>query len=231
MATVKVKFRPSTVEGRPGSIVYFVTHRRLVRQITTEIKVFSFEWDDKQSRLVATPVSERTAAILAIAQKIRRDMNRLDKIINGLNCDKREFATEEIVRLFHETKRGVSFFEFMEEVILQLKRLGKERTAENYITAFNSFKRFRNGNDISLNEIDSDLMTEYEASLKSYGVAMNTVSFYNRILRAVYNRAVEKEMTVQRYPFKHVYTGIDKTVQRAVPLKILRRINDVDLWC
>lgn len=229
MATVKVKFRPSTVEGRPGPIVYFVTHRRVVRQITTEYKVFSYEWDDKQSRLVATPVSERTAAILAIAQKIRRDMNRLDKIINGLNCDKREFATEEIVRLFHETKRGVSFFEFMEEVILQLKRLGKERTAENYITAFNSFKRFRNGNDISLNEIDSDLMTEYEASLKSYGVAMNTVSFYNRILRAVYNRAVEKEMTVQRYPFKHVYTGIDKTVKRAVPLKIIKRIKDLDL--
>lgn len=40
MATVKVKFRPSTVEGRPGSIVYFVTHRRVVRQITTEYKVF-----------------------------------------------------------------------------------------------------------------------------------------------------------------------------------------------
>ena len=229
MATVKVKFRPSTVEGRPGSIVYFVTHRRVVRQITTEYKVFSYEWDDKQSRLVATPVSERTAAILAIAQKIRRDMNRLDKIINGLNCDKREFATEEIVRLFHETKRGVSFFEFMAEVILQLERLGKERTAENYTTALNSFKRFRNGNDIMLNEIDSDLMTEYEASLKSYGVAMNTVSFYNRILRAVYNRAVEKEMTVQRYPFKHVYTGIDKTVKRALPLKIIRRIKELDL--
>ena len=32
MATVKVKFRPSTVEGRPGSIVYFVTHRRVVRR-------------------------------------------------------------------------------------------------------------------------------------------------------------------------------------------------------
>lgn len=146
-------------------------------------------------------------------------MNRLDKIINGLNSGKRAFATDEIVRLFHETEREASFFEFMAEVILQLERLGKERTAENYTTALNSFKRFRNGNDIMLNEIDSDLMTEYEAYLKSHDVAMNTVSFYNRILRAVYNRAVEKEMTVQRYPFKHVYTGIDKTVKRALPLK------------
>lgn len=229
MTTVKVKFRPSTVEGRPGTIVYFVTHRRVVRQITTGYKVFPHEWDDKRSRPVATPEGERTAVIQAVAQRIRRDMNRLDKIINGLNSGKRAFATDEIVRLFHETELEASFFEFMAEVILQLERLGKERTAENYTTALNSFKRFRNGNDIMLNEIDSDLMTEYEAYLKSHDVAMNTVSFYNRILRAVYNRAVEKEMTVQRYPFKHVYTGIDKTVKRALPLKIIRRIKELDL--
>lgn len=229
MTTVKVKFRPSTVEGRPGTIVYFVTHRRVVRQITTGYKVFPHEWDDKQSSLVVTSAGERTAVVQAVTQRIRRDMNRLDKIINGLNSGKRTFATDEIVRLFHEAEREASFFEFMEEVILQLERLGKERTAENYTTALNSFKRFRNGNDIMLNEIDSDLMTEYEAYLKSHGVAMNTVSFYNRILRAVYNRAVEKEMTVQRYPFKHVYTGIDKTVKRALPLKIIKRIKELDL--
>ena len=229
MTTVKVKFRPSTVEGRPGTIVYFVTHRRVVRQITTGYKVFSHEWDDKQSSPIVISAGERAAVIQAVAQRIRRDINRLDKIINGLNCGKHEFATDEIVRLFHETERETSFFEFMEEVILQLKRLGKERTAENYTTALNSFKRFRNGNDIMLNEIVSDLMTEYEAYLKSHGVAMNTVSFYNRILRAVYNRAVEKEITVQRYPFKHVYTGIDKTVKRAVPLKIIKRIKELDL--
>lgn len=229
MTTVKVKFRPSTVEGRPGTIVYFVTHRRLVRQITTGYKVFPHEWDDKQSSLVVTSAGERTAVVQAVAQRIRRDMNRLDKIINGLNCGKRAFATDEIVRLFHETEREAFFFEFMVEVILQLERLGKERTAENYTTALNSFKRFRNGNDIMLNEIDSDLMTEYEAYLKFHGVAMNTVSFYNRIFRAVYNRAVEKEMTVQRYPFKHVYTGIDKTVKRALPLKIIKRIKELDL--
>lgn len=58
---------------------------------------------------------------------------------------------------------------------------------------------------------------------------MNSVSFYNRILRAVYNRAVEKEMTAQRYPFKHVYTGVDKTVKRAVSLAAIRQIKELDL--
>ena len=36
-------------------------------------------------------------------------------------------------------------------------------------------------------------------------------------------------MTVQRYPFKHVYTGIDRTTKRAVPLKIIRQIRELDL--
>lgn len=69
MTTVKVKFRPSTVEGRPGTIVYFVTHRRAVRQITTGYKVFPHEWDDKQSSLVVTSAGEQTAVIQAVAQR------------------------------------------------------------------------------------------------------------------------------------------------------------------
>lgn len=78
-------------------------------------------------------------------------------------------------------------------------------------------------------EVDSNLMVEYETFLKGCDVCPNTSSFYMRNLRAIYNRAVERELTVQRYPFRHVYTGVDKTVKRAVPLKVIRQIRDLDL--
>ena len=35
MTSVKVKFRPSTVTGKMGSIYYQVIHGRMVRQIST----------------------------------------------------------------------------------------------------------------------------------------------------------------------------------------------------
>ena len=229
MATVKLKFRPSTVADRPGTIVYFITHRRIVRQITTEYKVFPDEWDEKQSRLVIVPENGRAEIVRTLLQKIRRDMELLDKIIDSCNCDNRVITADDIVCRYQETVNGKTFFRFMEEVIFQLKRLGKDRTAENYTTALHSFKHFRNGDDLSLDEMDAELMAEYEASLKSRNVVMNTVSFYNRILRAVYNRAVEKGTTSQRYPFRHVYTGIDKTVKRAVSIKVIRRIKELDL--
>lgn len=121
------------------------------------------------------------------------------------------------------------FISFTRDVIQQLRQVGKSRTAERYTTVVNSFGRFLGGNDVPLDEIDSNLMLRYESFLKSGGVCPNTSSYYMRGLRAIYNRAVEKELTVQRTPFKHVYTGIGKTVKRAVPLKIIRQIRDMDL--
>ena len=88
---------------------------------------------------------------------------------------------------------------FMQTNITHLKELEQTRTGETYATAFNSFMRFTNGEDVSLSEMDSDMMVAYETYLKVNGVSMNTISFYMRILRAVYNRAVEQGITLQRY--------------------------------
>lgn len=226
--TIKVKFRPSTVKDCPGSIVYFVTHCRIVRQITTGYKIFPEEWDGSQSKIIPF-YNERAGIIRQIAQKLARDMKRLDAVIVELGNNGNSFTTDDVVRKFQETETDHTFFGFMNEVIKQLKHLGKVRTSETYTSTLHSFMRFRSSEDVTLDEINSDLMMGYEAFLKSNGVTMNTVSFYNRILRAVYNRAVEKELTTQRYPFKHVYTGIDKTVKRAIPLKAIKCIKELDL--
>ncbi len=110
-----------------------------------------------------------------------------------------------------------------------LKRLGKIRTSETYTSTLNSFMRFMEGRDIPPCDMDSDLMIAYEAWLKSGGVSMNTISFYMRNLRAVYNRAVEKELVIQRFPFRHVYTGVERTTKRAVPLRAIKQLMTLDL--
>lgn len=117
----------------------------------------------------------------------------------------------------------------MQSVIRQLRQLGKIRTSETYTAALVSFMKFREGQDILLCEIDCDTMMLYESWLKGKGICPNTVSFYMRILRAVYNRAVEQSLTEQRHPFKYVYTGIGKTVKRALPLKAIKHIKELDL--
>ena len=122
-----------------------------------------------------------------------------------------------------------TLFPFMQSIIEQKKLMGHIRTAETYEATLRNFSAFLNGKDIALTEITPDIMQLYEAHLYNRGLLRNTTSFYMRILRAVYNRAVEKDLTTNRNPFKHVYTGVDKTVKRAIPLKAIRQIKNLDL--
>ena len=45
MATVKIKFRPSTVDGGQGTIFYQVIHNRVARQQKTGYRLYGYEWN------------------------------------------------------------------------------------------------------------------------------------------------------------------------------------------
>lgn len=117
----------------------------------------------------------------------------------------------------------------MESIIAKLKQNGKVRTSETYKSTLNSFKKYREDEDIMLDCLTSEIMEAYEAWHHKRGVAPNTISFYTRILRAVYNRAVEDDIIENRNPFRKVYTGVDKTVKRALPLPVIKKIKALDL--
>lgn len=52
MATIKVKFRASSVEMKEGSLYYQVIHNRLARQVHTGYKLFPSEWEAGISEIV-----------------------------------------------------------------------------------------------------------------------------------------------------------------------------------
>ena len=229
MASIKVKFRPSTVPDREGTVYYQIIHDRKVRQLLTEYKVFPSEWDDSRSMVTTSQQSERKSLILSIRERIRWDVERLTKIDRKLDADGLTYTADDVIDEFHRYAREYSLFNYMENIIARLKQNGKVRTSETYISALNSFRKFRQDEDIMLDCITSEIMEAYEAWHKNRGVAPNTISFYTRILRAAYNRAVEDEIIENRNPFRHVYTGVDKTVKRALPLVVIKKIKALDL--
>lgn len=121
------------------------------------------------------------------------------------------------------------FFEFMESVITRLRQLNKIGTAKNYQATLKSFKRFRDNENITVGAIDHIIMEDYQAYLASIGIVPNSISFYMRILRAVYNRAIEQELTNDCRPFRTVFTGTEKTLKRAISISDIRQIRNLDL--
>lgn len=231
MATVKVKFRASTIPMKEGTVFYQVIHNRVARQVNTGYKLYSYEWNASCTEIVFPPGIEdiRRNYLTSLKDALHEDIQRFKSIILRLERTGGNYTAEDVVNRYLTPSNTGGFMSFARNIIWQLKQIGKLRTAERYTTVINSFERFLGENDVHLDDFDSNLMVRYENFLKSSGVCPNTSSFYMRGIRAIYNRAVEKELTLQRSPFKHVYTGIDKTVKRAVPLKIIRQIRDLDL--
>lgn len=227
MASIKVKFRPSATAGKEGVIYYQIIQNRVIRQLKTDYRVYREEWNEKAGLII--PTGSRSNYLQSIEERIEWDIKRLESIISHFENKRIRYSADDIVSAFQNQANEQSLFNFMRGIIAQLKQMGKHRTSETYRATLNSFMQFREDKDLLLDEINSDMMLMYEAYLRNKGITKNSSSFYMRILRAVYNRAVEKELTQQRFPFKHVYTGIDKTVKRAIPLKAIKQIKNLDL--
>lgn len=126
-------------------------------------------------------------------------------------------------------KTSESLFQFMNLLIALLLKNGQYRTMLHYKATLNSFKRYRDNKDIALREIDAEVMRSYEAYLHhTAGVCKNTSSFYLRILRSTYNKAVAKGLTPQQHPFSDVYTGIAPTRKRAIPAESVSRFKHLE---
>ncbi len=227
MASIKVKFRQSTQKGKKGVLYYQVIHERLVRQLKTDMYIFPDEWSNGKSEIVIRN-GERTDLLHSYQEQIKRDTRRLEQIVLRLELE-HICSADMIVQRFTETISEAYFFTFMESIIIKLRNLNKTRTSEAYFSTLSSFRDFRGGKDMLHDEVTSDMMLEYEAWLKGREVSINTISFYMRILRAVYNRALECRLMENCSPFKHVHTGVYKTVKRALSLDNVKRIKSLDL--
>lgn len=106
---------------------------------------------------------------------------------------------------------------FMKEVTDGLQMGGNFGTAHVYRSSLNAIITYCGGEDFTFNEITPEWLKGFEIHLRGRKCSWNTVSTYMRILRAVYNRAVDNN-EAEYIPrlFRYVYTGTRAEHQRAL---------------
>ncbi len=229
MTSIQVKFRPSVVSNREGSVYYLIIHNRKMRQLLSSCKIYQTEWDAGHSCVMPDRLHRRVEYIATVRRQIRSDIERINRIVRHLERDHPSFSINDIINEYRNYTAESTLFKYMIGIIDRLKDNGRVRTAETYLATLRSFSKFLHGTDPLIDTISPTLIEDYEGWLQQRGLTPNTSSFYIRILRAVYNRAVDAGLTDNMQPFRHVYTGIDKTVKRALPLRCISRLKTIDL--
>ena len=231
MKTIKVKFRNSSVPGKKGSVYYQICINRQVRHITTGYRLLPEEWDSDTRTVRIPPYTDKARRIFleSVSRQINLDIRRLHSIAVQFEGNLTDYTSEDIITASKSRPASPLLRLFMQEIIAEKLASGKFRTAETYTAALNSFMDYTDDRDVFMADLSPELIMKYEWFLKNKGVTRNTSSFYMRILRAAYNRAADLSIVPQKNPFRNVYTGVDKTVKRAVTLTEIRKIKELDL--
>ena len=229
MATVKVKFRASLVPGKEGTLYYHLIHQRSLRWISTDYHVFPDEWNDKKSVITVSNRNSRRAHLLLIQSKIDWEMKRMQRIIRDKEMDGIPYTIEDIAKEIHQLPPSQSVFAFFRQQIAKKEQMQCIGTKSNYTSAANRFMEFRNQEDLAFSQMTREMMEMYQAWLWNRGVGQNTVAFYLRTLRTLYNKAVEAGQAPPNDIFAHVQTSSVRTAKRAINVKNIRKIENLEL--
>ena len=83
MTSIKVKFRPSTVDGKERGLYFQIIHNRVVRQLNTDYRVFAEEWDAESESVIVS--GNRSNLLLGIQERLAWDVSRLEKVVRSIN--------------------------------------------------------------------------------------------------------------------------------------------------
>lgn len=229
MAKIKIIFRFSSYEKNEGTLYYRVIHRQRVRQIHIGIILRSDEWDESAGRVIVKGSYSRRHYLRTVQERLNESSARLRSIVLDFERKRKEYSSEDVASSYFSGSAVKGFFSFTRKLIEEIRIIGKSSAAEHFSSTLNSLVRFCGLDELPFERFDSRLMVSYEEHLKSVGLTPNSTSFYMRKLRSLYNQAVERELTVQNHPFRHVYTGIAKTSKRAVGLETIKTLLQLDL--
>ena len=229
MATVKIKFRASSVAGKEGTLYYHIIHQRKLRWISTDYHVYPEEWNARKSSVIVSNSNNRQAHLQLIQSQIDWEMKQIQCIIHDKEMDGVSYSVDDLANEIQQLPTSQSVFTFFRKQIAKKEQMQCVGTKNNYTNAVNRFIEFRNQKDLTFSQMTADMMEMYQAWLWNRGVRQNTVSFYLRTLRTLHHKAVEAGQATSNDIFAHVQTANVRTAKRAISVKDIRKIEKLDL--
>lgn len=229
MATMKLKFRRSSVSDAEGTLYYQVIHNRNVRLISSGYRIFPEEWDANSTALVIPASGERRLDLLLIQTALAWEMNRRMDLLRKMETSRKSFSLDEVCEVFKGLAPGKTVFTFLQEQVKKKLLMKRRGTATTYSNAYKRFREFRKDKDLTFESLSPDLMEHYEAWLIGRGMKQNTIRFYLRTLNTLLYKAIYEGLTTDRKLFERVRLSYVRTNKRAISERDLKTIEHLQL--
>lgn len=214
-------------------LVFQVIHNRRKKLLYTGYRVNEEVFDEAEGKVIDDtgsffPIKE----VDKMNRGLRKIRNQLNMRVRQLEREGREYMVEDVLAQNKCSSGKVQFYllQYIDAQIERKSKLKKVGMAAAYTSTRSSLAKFLHHRDIRMSEVDLCFVRQYEDYLYSNGASGNTVSYYLRNLRALYNLAVVDSFHPHsEYPFTKVQTRPTKTVKRALSRNDMQILADLQL--
>ncbi len=207
-----------------------VTYKRTPLLIGSDYCVSESEWDEENGRI--KPDCKRFNNLARVSNSLEKFRINAEQIIDLLTLtgeiDKMSPAALRN-RIVNKNK-AVSFRDFNDKIIKELEMSNKLGNASCYIQAQRFLDRYCTKKDLCFEDIDYKFLKNIEVQHLAKNNSFNSLSFYLRTVRAVFNRAIHEGLVRREiYPFDKYSIKETKTKKRAIRKDDINLIRDLHI--
>lgn len=231
MTSIKARLNRTRL-GADGMypLVVQIIHGRVKREIATPFRLPPGEFDAvKEMAVCGSRSKQRISEIREINEYLIYIKEEVETLVRSLE-ERGDFTADDVVRAFRSHNDLSRFFVYADFKIAEMTSAGKNGTASNYRAAVNAFERYLSGRELSLDDLTRKTIEGFMDYQREQGNSPNTVNFYVKQLRAIYNKAADEGYVHTAVnPFHRVKLKGEKTPKRAISKKEISRIAGFDL--
>ena len=217
-------------------LVFQVIHNRRKRLIYTGIKLFREEFDSARLEIKASKLgSYSQAEIRKMNQELKKKHRKLLAKIRELEKGNESYSVDDLVDIKKRETRCFYLLRYSELQISHKRNIRKEGIALAYQSTKTSLEKYIKTlsvkrSDVKIVDIDYKFILAYEDYLYMHGVSENTVNYYLRNFRTIYNAAIRDGCKQHgESPFAHIHTKACKTVKRALTKDDMKKLLSLTL--
>lgn len=231
MTSIKARLNRSR-KGKDDmhALVIQVIHGRQKCELRTPYRLKLTEFNNLSEKALTDQRNKtRAAEIREINDYIIYIKEEVEKIVLSL-AEQGEFTVADISRRYKARNDMSDFFVYADYKIAEMRNEGRDGTASNYLSAVNALARYLGCREISLNNLTKSTIEGFMNFQKQQRNKPNTVVFYIKQLRAIYNKADDDGYVhTAGNPFEKVKLKGSKTAKRAISQQEMRKIAELNL--
>lgn len=220
MATLKLYLDRRAKQNRLYPLRVALTHRSSTTYISVGFDLAPEQWDAVKCKVKNHP--QKVVLNQLAQQKLMTVQIELLKLVNEGRC--KGLTATGIRRLLMErldpdADKKVYLTAYME------KHLAKKKALRTRIMYQNSLKKLRelrpNADRLTFEDITPEFLRKFDADMEKQGLAQNTRSLYIKEIKAVFNAALDEELTLYS-PFRKYKLHFEETRKRSLSVERLR---------